>query len=252
MGYGFLIPVFFVTSGLRLDLGGLFDSPSAMARVPVFVLALLVVRGVPALLFARTFDRRSVAAAALLQATSLPFIVTATQIGVLTGLMTPVTAAALICAGLVSVIAFPTLALSLLRRPRAVTVPPERSPSPTATRSGRTTWPLKRITWPLAELTDVAAAEGGEADGGEDGSNGGQPQEGDHAARVESGRRQLGDVVVRRDLRDPVRQPQQRAHEADDDTAAEHRPGDHPRPAGRPVRNRRPRPQRAPRRRGPE
>jgi Kef-type K+ transport system membrane component KefB len=116
MGYGFLIPVFFVTSGLRLDLGGLFDSPSALARVPVLVLALLVVRGIPALLFARTFDRWSVAAAALLQATSLPFIVTATQIGVLTGLMTPVTAAALICAGLVSVIAFPTLALSLLRR----------------------------------------------------------------------------------------------------------------------------------------
>jgi Kef-type K+ transport system membrane component KefB len=121
MGYGFLIPVFFVTSGLRLDLGGLFDSPSAVARVPVFVIALLVVRGVPALLFARTFDRSSVAAAALLQATSLPFIVTATQIGVLTGLLTPVTAAALICAGLVSVIVFPTLALSLLRKSRAVT-----------------------------------------------------------------------------------------------------------------------------------
>ncbi|HSS67279.1 MAG TPA: cation:proton antiporter [Nocardioidaceae bacterium] len=120
MGYGFLIPVFFVASGMRLDLGGLFGSPSAIARVPVFVLALLVVRGVPALLFARTFDRSSVAAAALLQATSLPFIVTATQIGVLAGLMTPVTAAALICAGLVSVIVFPTVALSLLRS-RAIT-----------------------------------------------------------------------------------------------------------------------------------
>jgi Kef-type K+ transport system membrane component KefB len=116
MGYGFLIPVFFVTSGLRLDLGGLFDNPSAMARVPVFVAALLVVRGVPALLFARTFDRSSVGAAALLQATSLPFIVTATQIGVLTGLMSAVTGAALICAGLVSVIVFPVAALSLLRR----------------------------------------------------------------------------------------------------------------------------------------
>jgi Kef-type K+ transport system membrane component KefB len=116
MGYGFLIPVFFVSSGLRLDLGGLFDNPSAIARVPVFVAALIVVRGVPALLFARSFDRPSVAAAGLLQATSLPFIVTATQIGVLTGLMSPVTAAGLICAGLVSVIAFPTAALSLLRR----------------------------------------------------------------------------------------------------------------------------------------
>src|SRR5262249_3610884 len=45
IGYGFLIPVFFVTSGLRLDLSGLLHNPSAFARVPVFVLALLLVRG---------------------------------------------------------------------------------------------------------------------------------------------------------------------------------------------------------------
>jgi Kef-type K+ transport system membrane component KefB len=115
IGYGFLIPVFFVTSGLRLDLSGLVENPSAFARVPVFALALLAVRGLPALLLGRVFERRSVLAASLLQATSLPFIVTATQIGVLTGLMSGVTAAALVCAGLLSVILFPVAALALLR-----------------------------------------------------------------------------------------------------------------------------------------
>jgi Kef-type K+ transport system membrane component KefB len=115
IGYGFLIPVFFVTSGLRLDLSGLVENPSAFARVPVFALALLAVRGLPALLLGRVFERRSVLAAGLLQATSLPFIVTATQIGVLTGLMSGVTAAALVCAGLLSVILFPVAALALLR-----------------------------------------------------------------------------------------------------------------------------------------
>jgi Kef-type K+ transport system membrane component KefB len=115
IGYGFLIPVFFVSSGLRLDLGGLVENPEALVRVPVFLLALLLVRGLPALLFSRLFDRRSVLAAGLLQATSLPFIVTATQIGVVTGLMSGVTAAALVCAGLLSVIIFPAAALSLLR-----------------------------------------------------------------------------------------------------------------------------------------
>ena len=115
IGYGFLIPVFFVTSGLRLDLSGLVENPSALARVPVFVLALLA-RPRPARTPLRTlFDRRGVVAAGLLQATSLPFIVTATQIGVLTGLMDGVTAAALVCAGLVSVILFPVAALALLR-----------------------------------------------------------------------------------------------------------------------------------------
>jgi Kef-type K+ transport system membrane component KefB len=115
IGYGFLIPVFFVSSGLRLDLSGLMENPVALARVPVLVLALLVVRGVPALLLHRIFDRRSVLAAGLLQATSLPFIVTATQLGVFTGLLSGVTAAAMVCAGLVSVIVFPVLALALLR-----------------------------------------------------------------------------------------------------------------------------------------
>jgi Kef-type K+ transport system membrane component KefB len=115
IGYGFLIPVFFVTSGLRLDLTGLLANPLALARVPLFLVALLLARGVPALLYARAFGRRPATAAALLQATSLPFLVTASQIGVLTGLMTPVTAAALVCAGLLSVLLFPVGALALLR-----------------------------------------------------------------------------------------------------------------------------------------
>ncbi|MEU5266224.1 cation:proton antiporter [Amycolatopsis sp. NPDC021455] len=115
IGYGFLVPVFFVTSGLRLDLSGLLADTAALARVPLFLAALLFARGVPALLFAREFGVRQSTAAGLLQATSLPFLVTATQIGVLTGLMTPVTAAALVCAGLLSVLLFPAGALSLLR-----------------------------------------------------------------------------------------------------------------------------------------
>jgi Kef-type K+ transport system membrane component KefB len=115
IGYGFLIPVFFVTSGLRFDLDALTDSPSAFARVPVFVVALLVVRGVPATLYAPRIGRRQAVAAGLLQATTLPFLVTATQIGVALGEIGPATAAALVFAGLVSVVLFPPVALALLR-----------------------------------------------------------------------------------------------------------------------------------------
>ena len=120
IGYGFLIPVFFVSSGLGLDIGGLVDSPGALARVPVFVAVLLLVRGAPALLYIGSFGTRRAAAAALLQATSLPFIVTATQIGVVTGRLDGVTAAALVCAGLVSVLLFPAAATGLgVRDPAA-------------------------------------------------------------------------------------------------------------------------------------
>ncbi|MBV9285632.1 MAG: cation:proton antiporter [Acidimicrobiia bacterium] len=116
IGYGFVVPVFFVTSGLRFDLGALLHSPSAFARVPLFLLALLVVRGVPAVLYRRSVGTRGAVAAGLLQATSLPFIVTATEIGVLLHLIRPVNGAALVSAGLLSVVLFPPIALALLRK----------------------------------------------------------------------------------------------------------------------------------------
>jgi Kef-type K+ transport system membrane component KefB len=115
VGYGFVIPVFFVASGLRFDLRALLTSPAALARVPLFLLAFLLVRGLPAVLYAPAVGRRQAIAAGLLQATTLPFVVTATAIGVVLHLMTPVTAAALVAAGLVSVVAFPLVALALLR-----------------------------------------------------------------------------------------------------------------------------------------
>lgn len=119
MGYGFLVPVFFVTSGMRLDVSGLFASPADLLRVPVFALALLAARGLPALLFRRRLGSSSTTAAGLLLATSLPFIVTATQIGLLTGRMSDTTATALVCAGLVSVLAFPAVAVAVAKSPSA-------------------------------------------------------------------------------------------------------------------------------------
>jgi Kef-type K+ transport system membrane component KefB len=115
IGYGFLIPVFFVSSGLQFDLRALLSSPSSLLRLPLFVIALLAVRGLPALLYRGVMDGRRLVGAGLLQATSLPFIVAATAIGLELRLIRPATGAALVGAGLVSVIAFPALALMLLR-----------------------------------------------------------------------------------------------------------------------------------------
>jgi Kef-type K+ transport system membrane component KefB len=114
VGYGFLIPVFFVTSGIRFDLNALLNHPSVLARVPIFLAALVFVRGVPALFYRDSVSDRERVAAALLQATSLPFIVTATMIGVEIGAITSANAAALVAAGLVSALIFPAVATSLL------------------------------------------------------------------------------------------------------------------------------------------
>jgi Kef-type K+ transport system membrane component KefB len=129
IGFGFLIPVFFISSGARLDLQGLLDEPGALLRVPVLLAALLVMRGVPALMQVRRLGRRSAVAVALLQATSLPFIVAAVQIGIELDRISPVTGAAMVTAGLLSVLIFPVLALGLLRDSRIVNsaaMPPVR------------------------------------------------------------------------------------------------------------------------------
>jgi Kef-type K+ transport system membrane component KefB len=115
-GFGIFIPVFFVTTGLRFDLDALFASAGTVARVPLFLLALLLVRGLPALLYTRLVGRRRAVIAGILQATSLPFIVAASQIGMDSGVLTEANGAALIAAGLLSVIVFPALGLTLLRR----------------------------------------------------------------------------------------------------------------------------------------
>jgi Kef-type K+ transport system membrane component KefB len=115
IGYGFLVPVFFVASGLRFDLSALFSGASTVARVPIFLAALLLVRGLPALLYQPLIGSRRTYAAALLQATSLPFIVAVAGIGMSLGLITAATGAALIAAGLLSVLVFPVAALLLLK-----------------------------------------------------------------------------------------------------------------------------------------
>jgi Kef-type K+ transport system membrane component KefB len=125
IGFGFFIPVFFVTSGVRFDLDALVAEASNLAMVPVFLAALLLVRGLPALLYRRVLDARRTAVAGILQATSLPFIVAASAIGLELGLIDAAESAALIGAGLLSVLAFPVAGLAVLRGGRQPAVTPQ-------------------------------------------------------------------------------------------------------------------------------
>jgi Kef-type K+ transport system membrane component KefB len=116
IGFGLFIPVFFVTSGIRFDLQALLDDPSNLAMVPIFLAALLAVRGLPAIAYRGFVGGRRASIAGVLQATSLPFIVAATAIGQELNLMDAAEASALIAAGLLSVLIFPISGLTLLKR----------------------------------------------------------------------------------------------------------------------------------------
>ena len=119
IGFGIFIPTFFVVSGVTLDLSALFSSFDTMVLVPLTVIALLLIRGVPVALYRRFLSRREMVAAGLLQATSLSFIVPATQIGVELDKINTATAAGLVAGGVVTVLTFPALALRFMgeRRP---------------------------------------------------------------------------------------------------------------------------------------
>ena len=115
-GFGIFIPVFFVTTGVRYDLDALTGDTSTLLHVPIFLAALVLVRGLPALLYRSVIPRERLPVAVLMQATSLPFIVAATAVGLALDVVTPANAAALIAAGLLSVVIFPAASLVLLRR----------------------------------------------------------------------------------------------------------------------------------------
>ena len=113
VGYGFFIPVFFVASGMSLDLQSIIESP---ARLIVFFVLFLAIRGLPALLFyRRDLPMRGRVQLMLLTATALPLLVALAHIGLESGTMLPENAAALVGAGVLSVIVFPAVAVSLGR-----------------------------------------------------------------------------------------------------------------------------------------
>jgi Kef-type K+ transport system membrane component KefB len=115
VGFGFLIPFFFILSGMNLDIDALFASASGLIKLPIFFFLMLLVRGLPAMLFYRkVLPPGQLKPLALLSSTQLPIVVAITSIGLENGNMRPSTAAALVCAAVLTVLIFPTIALRML------------------------------------------------------------------------------------------------------------------------------------------
>lgn len=117
MGFGFLVPLFYVVTGVQFDLGALLSGGRPLLLLPVFLLLFLLVRGLPIRLLApRDLGGRDRSALVLFGSTALPLVVAITTLGVQDGQVEPGEAAALVGAGMVSVLVFPLLALRLRGR----------------------------------------------------------------------------------------------------------------------------------------
>ncbi|MCW1095660.1 cation:proton antiporter [Streptomyces sp. RS2] len=119
MGFGFLVPLFYVVTGLEFDLDALLHDPGALLLVPGFLLLFLVVHGVPVYLLApRDLERADRVALALFTSTCLPLVVAITTIGVDQKLIDTDLAASLVGAAMISVLVFPLVAARVRARGR--------------------------------------------------------------------------------------------------------------------------------------
>jgi len=134
VGYGVFIPIFFVVSGMNLDINAIIANP---LRLLVFLVLLLVVRGLPALfVYRKVLPLRQRAEMTFITATTMPLLIALAAIGLSDGIMLPANAAALVGAGVMSVLIYPLIAVTLQRRGRrggaaaepAAGLPPEEPP----------------------------------------------------------------------------------------------------------------------------
>jgi Kef-type K+ transport system membrane component KefB len=115
IGFGFLIPIFFIDSGIRFDLHALVHMPKVLLLVPMFTLIFLFTRGLPTWVFFRgVVTRVEARTLAVFSATGLPIIVVITTLGVSEHRMKPQNAAALVAAGMLSVLIYPLVGLRWL------------------------------------------------------------------------------------------------------------------------------------------
>ena len=150
IGFGFLIPIFFIVSGIHFDLH-LLKTANALLRILLFLVLFVVVRGTPVyVLYRKALSRAERLPMALFSATGLPLIVVITSIGTAEGRMRPVNAAALVGAGILSVLFFPALGLRRLQAVAALA----RSGSPDA----------PRVEAPAEGAAAEASAEGAAAE----------------------------------------------------------------------------------------
>jgi Kef-type K+ transport system membrane component KefB len=113
IGASFFVPVFFIASGVELDISTLVSGPLSVARVLLFCLLLLFIRAAPLQIYRRALDKRESPAFALFTSITLPLVLAITYLGARKGQMSAENAAALVGAAVITVTIFPTLALSI-------------------------------------------------------------------------------------------------------------------------------------------
>jgi Kef-type K+ transport system membrane component KefB len=120
LGYGFLIPVFFVVSGMSIDPAVFVERPGTVLLAFV---SILLVRGGPVYLLFRHLPGRERLQLGLFSATGLPIIVAVTAVAVADGQMSAFGQSIAVAGGMLTVLVLPMLAMMLHRDATVATRP---------------------------------------------------------------------------------------------------------------------------------
>jgi len=107
-GYGFLIPIFFVMTGVKLDIWSLFGNPKILVMIPLLFVALLISKVVPVLFLKKWYDMKTVLASGFLLTSTLSLVIAATTIGERIGIIDAQMSGALILVAVITCIITPT------------------------------------------------------------------------------------------------------------------------------------------------
>jgi Kef-type K+ transport system membrane component KefB len=120
IGYGLLIPIFFIVSGIKFDLSALVSSSSSLAMLPIFLILFFIVRGLPALFFYRKeLAKNEQLSLGFFGATQLPLVIAITGLGVESGRMANDMATAMVGAAMLSVFIYPLVGFALRNKEKS-------------------------------------------------------------------------------------------------------------------------------------
>lgn len=119
-GYGFLIPIFFVMIGVKLDIWSLLQDPQLLVLIPLLLLALLLSKLLPSLLLKKWYDMKTVIASGFLLTSTLSLVIAAATIGERLKVITPEMSGTLILVAVISCVLTPIVFKKLFPKEEVV------------------------------------------------------------------------------------------------------------------------------------
>ncbi|MCY6369128.1 cation:proton antiporter [Clostridium ganghwense] len=107
LGYGFLIPIFFIMVGVNLDLSSILKNPQALLNIPLFLLVIFTVKLIPSLLMNFTYDFNKAISGAFIFSSQLSLLIVGAQMAYNLQIITAADYSSFVVTTVISCILFP-------------------------------------------------------------------------------------------------------------------------------------------------